>query len=45
MATQLESAPLVPNASQPPNQPSTQELGMKERFYRHFQDEVIGIAK
>jgi hypothetical protein len=46
MATQLEHAPVVTDASQrlPQTQTPVQELGMKERFYRYFQEEVTGTA-
>jgi hypothetical protein len=44
MATQLEHAPVVTDASQPLAQTPVQELGMKERFYRYFQEEVTGTA-
>jgi hypothetical protein len=41
MATQLDHAPVV---SQPLAQTPVQELGIKERFYRYFQEEVTGTA-
>jgi hypothetical protein len=44
MATQLDHAPVVTDVSQPLPQPPVQELGMKERFYRYFQEEVTGTA-
>jgi hypothetical protein len=44
MATQLENAPVMPDVSPPLIQPPVQELGMKERFYRYFQEEVTGTA-
>jgi hypothetical protein len=44
MATKLEHAPVVTDASQPLAQTPVQELGMKERFYRYFQEEVTGTA-
>ena len=44
MATQLDRAPVVTDVSQPLTQTPVQELGMKERFYRYFQEEVTGTA-
>jgi hypothetical protein len=44
MATQLEHSPVVTDVSQALAQTPVQELGMKERFYRYFQEEVTGTA-
>jgi hypothetical protein len=44
MATQLDHAPVVTDVSQPLTQTPVPELGMKERFYRYFQEEVTGTA-
>ena len=44
MATQLEHPPVVTDVSHPLAQTPVQELGMKERFYRYFQEEVTGTA-
>jgi len=45
MATKLDHAPVVTDASQPLTQSPVQELGLKERFYRYFQEEVTGTTK
>jgi hypothetical protein len=42
MATQLENIPVVSDVTPSVVQPPVQELGMKERFYRYFQEEVTG---
>jgi hypothetical protein len=44
MATQIHHAQVITNVSQPLNEPPTQELGMNEKFYRYFQEEVTGTT-
>jgi hypothetical protein len=44
MATQLEQPQVLTAFTRPLNKPHMQESGLKERFYRYFQEEVTGKA-
>lgn len=47
MATQLEESHVLTALSEPMSEPPilpVQEVGMKERFYRYFQEEVTGAS-